>query len=160
MIGLVGTTLGEAGVNIDDMDDGVRPVHTALLRAGIPVNNQSVLLRGVNDSVDVMRELVHGLLRIKVRPYYLYHCDDVVGAAHLRTSVRKGLQIMASLRGHTTGYAVPEYVIDAPGGGGKVPVTPDYVLSHNADRVVIRNYEGKVFEYPEACGEPRLTAHC
>jgi len=95
----------------------------------------------------------------RVKPYYIYQCDLISGSAHLRTSVRKGLEIMEKLRGHTSGYAVPTYVIDAPGGGGKVPVNPEYVLSHNANRVVIRNFEGKVFEYPEAddgrpCGRP------
>ena len=86
----------------------------------------------------------------RVKPYYIYQCDLISGSAHLRASVRKGMEIMEKLRGHTTGYAVPQYVIDAPGGGGKVPVNPEYVLSHNADRVVIRNFEGKIFEYPEA----------
>ena len=95
----------------------------------------------------------------RVRPYYIYQCDLISGSAHLRASVRKGLEIMEGLRGHTTGYAVPQYVIDAPGGGGKVPVNPDYVLSRNADRVVIRNFEGKIFEYPEAAdGTPLARA--
>jgi lysine 2,3-aminomutase len=93
---------------------------------------------------------VQKLLMCRVRPYYLYQCDLISGSAHLRTSVRRGLEIMEKLRGHTTGYAVPQYVIDAPGGGGKVPINPGYVLSHNNDRVVIRNFEGKVFEYPES----------
>ncbi len=113
-----------------------------LLRAGIPVNNQSVLLRGVNDSVDVMRDLVQGLLRIKVRPYYLYHCDDVVGAAHLRTSVRRGIEILEGLRGHTTGFAVPTFVVDAPGGGGKIPLMPNYLVSQGENSLVVRNFEG------------------
>jgi lysine 2,3-aminomutase len=120
-----------------------------LADAGIPLGNQSVLLKHVNDSPTVMKALVHKLLMCRVRPYYLYQCDLIAGSAHLRTSVRQGLEIMRALRGHTTGYAVPQYVIDAPGGGGKVPVNPQYVLSRNADRVVLRNYEGKVFEYPE-----------
>ena len=106
-----------------------------------------------------MRAHVQKLLLCRVRPYYVYQCDLIRGSAHLRTSVRQGLGIMESLRGHTTGYAVPQYVIDAPGGGGKVPVNPDYVLSHNKDRVVIRNFEGKVFEYPEAPdGTPLVEA--
>jgi len=109
-----------------------------------------VLLKHVNDDVTVMRALVQKLLMCRVKPYYLYQCDLITGSAHLRASVRKGLEIMEGLRGHTTGYAVPQYVIDAPGGGGKVPVNPEYVLSRNADRVVIRNFEGKIFEYPEA----------
>jgi len=120
-----------------------------LADAGIPLGNQSVLLRHVNDNVTVMRALVHKLLMSRVKPYYIYQCDLINGSAHLRSSVRRGLEIMEGLRGHTTGYAVPQYVIDAPGGGGKVPINPDYVLSRNADRVVIRNFEGKIFEYPE-----------
>lgn len=128
-------------------------VHDALSRladAGIPLGNQSVLLRNVNDDPTVALAQVQKLLMCRVKPYYVYQCDLITGSAHLRTSVRKGLEIMESLRGHTTGYAVPQYVIDAPGGGGKVPINPDYVLSRDEDRVVIRNFEGKVFEYPEA----------
>jgi len=121
-----------------------------LADAGIPLGNQSVLLREVNDDAVVMRALVQKLLLCRVKPYYIYQCDLISGSAHLRSSVRKGLEIMESLRGHTTGYAVPQFVIDAPGGGGKVPINPEYVLSRNADRVVMRNFEGKIFEYPEA----------
>ena len=130
---------------------------TALARladAGIPLGNQSVLLKHVNDDVTTMRALVQKLLMCRVKPYYLYQCDLIAGSAHLRASVRQGLELMRELRGHTTGYAVPQYVIDAPGGGGKIPVNPETVLSHNADRVVLRNYEGRVFEYPEV-SEPR-----
>jgi lysine 2,3-aminomutase len=126
-----------------------------LADAGVPLGNQAVLLRGVNDEVIVMRALLQKLLLCRVRPYYLYQCDLISGTAHLRASVRRGLEVMEGLRGHTTGYAVPQYVIDAPGGGGKVPVNPEYVLSRNADRVVLRNFEGRVFEYPEAAdGRP------
>src|ERR1043166_2920601 len=121
-----------------------------LADAGIPLGNQSVLLKNVNDDPIVLRVLMQKLLMCRVRPYYLYQCDLISGSAHLRTSVRRGLEIMDQIRAHTTGYAVSQYVIDAPGGGGKVPINPGYVLSHNADRVVIRNFEGKVFEYPEA----------
>jgi lysine 2,3-aminomutase len=128
----------------------VRDALERLADAGIPLGNQSVLLRHVNDRPDLMKAHVQKLLLCRVRPYYLYQCDLIAGSAHLRTSVRKGLHIMEKLRGHTSGYAVPQYVIDAPGGGGKVPVSPEYVLSRNNDRVVIRNYEGKLFEYPEA----------
>jgi lysine 2,3-aminomutase len=120
-----------------------------LADAGIPLGNQSVLLRNVNDSPEVMKAHVQKLLMCRVKPYYVYQCDLIAGSAHLRASVRQGLRIMEQLRGHTTGYAVPEYVIDAPGGGGKVPISPEYVLSHDDERVVIRNYEGNVFEYPE-----------
>jgi lysine 2,3-aminomutase len=128
----------------------VRDALGRLADAGIPLGNQSVLLRNVNDDVTVMKAQVQKLLMCRVKPYYLYQCDLISGSAHLRASVRKGLEIMENLRGHTTGYAVPQYVIDAPNGGGKVPVNPDYVLSRDDDRVIIRNYEGKVFEYPEA----------
>jgi lysine 2,3-aminomutase len=130
-----------------------------LADAGIPLGNQSVLLRHVNDDVAVMKTHVQKLLRCRVRPYYIYQCDLIAGSAHQRASVRKGLEVMEGLRGHTTGYAVPTYVIDAPGGGGKVPVSPEYVLSRGSDRVVIRNFEGKVFEYPEATdGRPLYRA--
>src|SRR5580693_1866402 len=126
-----------------------------LADAGIPLGNQSVLLKNVNDNVTVMKSLVQKLLMCRVKPYYLYQCDLISGSAHLRASVAKGLEIMEQLRGHTTGYAVPQYVIDAPGGGGKVPINPEYVLCRNAGRVLVRNYEGKIFEYPEnADGTP------
>jgi lysine 2,3-aminomutase len=121
-----------------------------LADTGIPLGNQSVLLRDVNDDVTIVRALVQKLLMCRVKPYYLYQCDLISGSAHLRSSVRKGLEIMEQLRGHTTGYAVPQFVIDAPGGGGKVPINPEYVLTRRADRVIIRNFEGKIFEYPEA----------
>jgi lysine 2,3-aminomutase len=128
-----------------------------LADAGIPLGNQSVLLRHVNDDVVTIRALNQKLLMCRVRPYYVYQCDLIAGSSHLRTSVRRGLEVMEGLRGHTTGYAVPQYVIDAPGGGGKVPVNPDYVLQRNRDRVVIRNFEGRVFEYPEAEDGTPLT---
>jgi len=128
----------------------VREALGRLADAWIPLGNQSVLLRGVNDEVEVMRAHLHKLLMCRVKPYYLYQCDLISGSSHLRASVRQGIRLIESLRGHTSGYAVPQYVIDAPGGGGKVPVNPEYVLSHDNDRVVIRNFEGRVFEYPEA----------
>ena len=131
----------------------VRDALGRLADAGIPLGNQSVLLAGVNDNPDTMRALIHKLLRCRVRPYYLYQCDLIHGSAHLRTSVAKGLEIIESLRGHTTGYAVPQYVIDAPGGGGKVPVSPGYVVYHDNEKVVLRNYEGRIFEYPEKPGD-------
>ena len=127
----------------------VRDAVGRLADAGIPLGNQSVLLRHVNDDATVMKALVQKLLMCRVKPYYLYQCDLISGSAHLRASVSKGLEIMEQLRGHTTGYAVPQYVIDAPGGGGKVPLNPEYVLCRNAGRVLIRNYEGRIFEYPE-----------
>jgi len=132
-----------------ELTSEVRDALGRLADAGIPLGNQSVLLRHVNDDVTVMRALVQKLLMCRVKPYYVYQCDPISGSAHLRAPVAKGLEIMEGLRGHTTGYAVPQYVIDAPGGGGKVPVNPEYVLSRAPDRVVIRNYEGKVFEYIE-----------
>ena len=133
----------------------VREALGRLADAGIPLGNQSVLLKHVNDDVIVMKALVQKLLMCRVKPYYLYQCDLITGSAHLRASVRQGLEIMSQLRGHTSGYAVPQYVIDAPGGGGKVPINPEYVLCRNAGRVLVRNYEGKIFEYPEnADGTP------
>lgn len=116
--------------------------------AGVPLGNQSVLLRGVNDDPEVMKALVHRLLRMRVRPYYLYQMDLITGGSHFKVDVRKGLEIIQALRGHTTGYAVPQYVIDAPGGGGKVPVNPDYVEKITDEEVVFRNFEGRRFRYP------------
>jgi len=137
----------------------VRDALGRLADAGIPLGNQSVLLRHVNDNPEVMQAQMQKLLMCRVRPYYIYQCDLIAGSAHLRASVRTGLKVMESLRGHTSGYAVPTYVIDAPGGGGKIPVSPEYVLSRNADRVVLRNYEGRIFEYPEAVdGTPLFRA--
>ena len=116
--------------------------------AGVPLGNQSVLLRGVNDDPEVMKALVHRLLRMRVRPYYIYQMDLITGGAHFKADVRKGIEIIRSLRGHTTGYAVPQYVIDAPGGGGKVPINPDYLEKITDDEVIFRNFEGKRFTYP------------
>ncbi len=116
--------------------------------AGVPLGNQSVLLKDINDDVEVMKALVHRLLRMRVRPYYLYQMDLITGGAHFKADVRKGLEIIRGLRGHTTGYAVPQFTIDAPGGGGKVPINPDYVESITDDAVTFRNYEGQRFVYP------------
>lgn len=120
-----------------------------LSRAGIPLNNQSVLLKGVNDDVATMKGLVHGLMKMRVRPYYLYQCDPVRGSEHLRTTVAKGLEVIEGLRGHTSGLAIPTYVIDAPGGGGKIPVMPNYLLSMSDHKIILRNYEGYVTTYEE-----------
>ncbi len=128
----------------------VRTALELLADHGVPLGNQSVLLKGVNDDLTVMRALVQKLLSCRVRPYYLYQCDLIKGSAHLRTSVRKGIEIIEGLRGHTTGYAVPQYVIDAPGGGGKVPINPGYVIYHDDEKIVLRNFEGEIFEYPES----------
>jgi lysine 2,3-aminomutase len=114
---------------------------------GFPLMNQTVLLRGVNDDARVLKELFVGLLRFRVKPYYLYQADQVEGAGHFRTSLKKGLDVMDALRGHTSGLAVPYYVIDAPGGGGKIPVLPEYLIKADEKEVVMRNYEGKIFRY-------------
>jgi lysine 2,3-aminomutase len=118
-----------------------------LADAGIPLGSQTVLLRGINDDAEILKQLFHGLLKIRVRPYYLYQADPVVGTAHLRTSIAKGLEIMSRLRGHTSGYAVPTYVVDAPGGGGKIPVQHETVVSHDGDLWQLRNWAGDVFTY-------------
>ncbi len=120
-----------------------------LARAGIPLNNQSVLLKGVNDDPVTMRSLVHALMRIRVRPYYLYHCDPVRGSEHLRTPLARGLEIMETLRGHTSGLAVPTYVVDAPEGGGKIPVHPRYLMDYADGRATLRNFQGRVFHYDD-----------
>jgi lysine 2,3-aminomutase len=120
-----------------------------LTRAGIPLGNQAVLMAGINDNVHLQRKLVQDLVRIRVRPYYLYQCDLVEGAGHFRTPVAKGIEIMEGLRGHTSGYAVHQYMIDAPGGGGKIPVMPNYVLSMSDHKVVLRNFEGFITTYEE-----------
>jgi lysine 2,3-aminomutase len=120
-----------------------------LTRAGVPLGNQSVLLAGVNDCIHIQRQLVQELVRIRVRPYYLYQCDLVEGSGHFRTPVAKGIEIMEGLRGHTSGYAIPTFVVDAPGGGGKIPVAPNYQVSMSDHKVVLRNFEGYVTTYEE-----------
>jgi lysine 2,3-aminomutase len=119
-----------------------------LTMAGVPLGNQSVLLKGVNDSLATMKSLVHRLLMMRVRPYYLYQCDLITGSRHLRTDVRKGLEIIEGLRGHSTGYAVPQFVIDAPGGGGKIPINPEYVKEITDTEIVMRNFAGGEYRYP------------
>ena len=121
--------------------------------AGIPLGSQTVLLKGINDKPSVMKRLMQELLRIRVRPYYIYQCDMVTGTGHFRTPVSVGINIIEKLRGHTSGYAVPTFVVDAPGGGGKIPVGPTYLISQAKDRVTLRNYQGNIFEYFEDCGE-------
>ncbi len=120
-----------------------------LADTGVQLGNQSVLLRGVNDCVHVMRKLVNGLVYMRVRPYYIYQCDLSLGLSHFRTPVAKGLEIIEGLRGHTSGFCVPTYVVDAPGGGGKIPVMPDYLISQNPDHIVLRNFEGVITTYKE-----------
>lgn len=132
----------------DELTAEVAEACARLADAGIPLGSQTVLLKGINDQVEVMRLLMQKLLRNRVRPYYLYQCDPILGSAHFRTSVEKGLQIIEGIRGHTSGYAVPHFVIDAPGGGGKIPLLPDYCMEKSGKRVVLRNYEGRTFFYP------------
>ncbi|WP_343219692.1 KamA family radical SAM protein [Oceaniferula marina] len=139
-----------------ELTSEVREALERLANAGIPMGNQSVLLKGVNDSVETQKELVHKLLICRVRPYYLYQCDLIEGSAHLRTSIDKGIQIIEGLRGHTTGYAIPQYVIDGPGGGGKIPINPEYVVKQDDGGITLRNYEGKRFEYPASTEDERV----
>jgi lysine 2,3-aminomutase len=127
-----------------------------LLRSGVPVNNQAVLLRGINDTVEAQTELCHGLLRIKVRPYYLFQCDEVAGTEHLRTPVDIGVKITEGMRGHTSGLAIPTFVVDLPDGGGKVPLQPNYVLSQTEEELELRNYQGRLFRYRNPGAQPCL----
>lgn len=128
-----------------------------LADAGIPLGNQSVLLAGVNDCPHVMTKLVHELVRIRVRPYYIYACDMSLGLSHFRTPVSRGIEIMEALRGHTSGFCVPTFVVDAPGGGGKIPVMPNYVLSQTPRKVILRNFEGVITTYTEP---EHYESHC
>lgn len=120
-----------------------------LADGGFPLGNQSVLLKGLNDSPIIMKKLVQDLVRIRVRPYYIYQCDLSQGISHFRTSVSKGLEIIENLRGYTSGLCIPTYVVDAPGGGGKIPVMPQYLISRNDRKVILRNYEGVISTYTE-----------
>ncbi|MCF8056730.1 MAG: KamA family radical SAM protein [Desulfocapsa sp.] len=122
---------------------------TRLADAGIPLGSQTVLLRGINDKVETMKGLMHGVMKMRVRPYYLYQCDPITGSAHFRTPVEKGLEIIQGLRGFTSGYAVPTYVIDAPGGGGKIPLLPESVAGREGTEILLRNYEDRCFRYPD-----------
>jgi lysine 2,3-aminomutase len=142
----------------DELTAEMRQACMRLADGGIPLGSQTVLLAGVNDSVEVMRRLFRGLLRVRVRPYYLYQCDPIPGSAHFRTPVIRGIEIIEGLRGHTSGYAVPTFVIDAPGGGGKIPLLPEYVVGRDGPDLLIRNYEGKVFRYPDG-GPVRHEIH-
>ncbi len=142
----------------DELTPEVEQACERLADAGIPLGSQTVLLAGINDNVETMKRLVHGLLRMRVRPYYLYQCDPILGSAHFRTPVSKGLEIIQGLRGHTSGYAVPTYVIDAPGGGGKIPLLPESVVGREDGCLVLKNYEGKVFRYPDTLSNGRTSA--
>ncbi len=132
-----------------EMTEDAREAIRKIADAGIPLGNQTVLLRGINDCVHIMRNLMHELVKNRIRPYYIYQCDLSEGIEHFRTPVWKGIEIMESLRGHTSGFAVPAYIIDATGGGGKTPISPNYLLSMSRDKVVIRNYEGVISTYTE-----------
>jgi lysine 2,3-aminomutase len=123
-----------------------------LADAGIPLGSQTVLLKGINDSAAVMIPLMHGLLKRRVKPYYLYQCDPIRGSSHFRTNVSKGLEIIEALRGHTTGYATPIFAVDAPGGGGKIQLAPDCVVGRDGDDLLLRNFEGMIFRYPDPGG--------
>lgn len=133
----------------DEITPEVERACNRLADAGLPLGSQTVLLKGVNDSVEVMKELVQKLLRIRVKPYYLYQADMTLGTDHFRTTIEKGLEIIRGLQGHTSGMAVPYYVIDTPGGGGKVRLLPDSIVEFNEKEIVVRNYEGKTFHYPQ-----------
>ncbi len=131
-----------------------------LADSGIPLGNQTVLLKGINDCPYIIKRLVHDLVKMRVRPYYLYQCDLSSGIEHFRTPVSKGIEIIELLRGHTSGYAVPTYVVDAPGGGGKIPVSPQYLISQSPDKVILRNYEGVICAYTEPEEKKSECHHC
>jgi lysine 2,3-aminomutase len=139
-----------------ELTSEVRDALGRLADAGVVMGNQSVLLDKVNDSVEIQKELVQKLLMCRVRPYYLYQGDLIQGTSHLRTKITKGIEIIEGLRGHTSGYAIPQYVVDGPGGGGKIPLNPQYIVESTNKRTVLRNYEGKEFVYPEAHATPIL----
>ena len=140
----------------DEMTAEAARACNALSDAGVVLGSQTVLLKGVNDSVPILTDLFHKLLRARVKPYYLFQCDPISGSEHFRTTVDKGKALMQGLRGFTSGYAIPQYVIDTPGGGGKVPILPQYEVGQDDEHLYLRNYEGKVFSYPTA----RETATC
>ena len=128
-----------------------------LADGGIPLGSQTVLMAGINDRVDVLKELFHLLLKNRVRPYYLYQCDPIPGSAHFRTPVERGLEMIQGLRGHTTGYGVPQFVVDAPGGGGKIPLMNQYAVGRVGDYLLLRNYQGKIFRYPDPLDDNNKT---
>ncbi|HEX5788634.1 MAG TPA: KamA family radical SAM protein [Woeseiaceae bacterium] len=133
----------------DELTPEVEEACGRLADAGIPLGSQTVLMKGVNDDVDTLKRLVHGLLTFRVRPYYLYQCDPISGSSHFRTPVERGVELIRALRGHTTGYAVPTFVVDAPGGGGKIPLSPDYTVGRDGDDVLLRSFDGEVYRYPD-----------
>jgi lysine 2,3-aminomutase len=133
----------------DELTPEVSDACARLADAGIPLGSQTVLLKDVNDDLPTMTKLMQGLLRIRVKPYYLYQCDPISGSAHFRTPVAKGVELIRGLRGHTTGYAVPTFVVDAPNGGGKIPVAPDYLAGYNGDDLLLNSYDGGTYRYPD-----------
>jgi lysine 2,3-aminomutase len=133
----------------DEITPEVKDACLRLADAGIPLGSQTVLLKGINDDVSVFRKLTHELLKIRVKPYYLYQCDPIPGSAHFRTPLETGLDIIRNLRGFTSGYAIPHFVIDAPGGGGKIPLLPDYLIDREGDDLILKNYEGKTYRFPD-----------
>jgi len=133
----------------NELTEETRKACNMLADAGIPLGSQTVLLKGVNDDVQTLKKLYHGLLKVRVRPYYLYQCDPITGSGHFRTTVAKGLEMIKGLRGHTTGYGVPNYVIDAPGGGGKIPLIPDYFQGKSDGQILLKNYQGNMYIYPD-----------
>lgn len=133
----------------DELTPETKKACNMLADAGIPLGSQTVLLKGINDNVETMKKLMHELLKVRVKPYYLYQCDPILGSSHFRTPVKKGLEIIEGMRGHTTGYAIPNYVIDAPGGGGKIPLLPEYYVGREGNDVLLRNFEGETFRYPD-----------
>ena len=134
----------------DELTPETRAACRRLADGGIPLGSQTVLLSGINDTVDTMKRLYQGLLKIRVKPYYLYQCDPIIGSGHFRTPVSKGIGIIQGLRGHTSGYAVPSYVIDGPGGGGKIPLLPEYLIGREGNDLLLRNYQGRICRYPDS----------
>ena len=141
----------------DELTPEVAEACGRLADAGIPLGSQTVLLKDVNDNIDTMKTLMHGLLKIRVKPYYLYQCDPISGSAHFRTPVSKGVELIRGLRGHTTGYAVPTFVVDAPNGGGKIPLSPDYVVGYENGDLLLNSYDGGTYRYPDS-GSPVRVA--
>lgn len=142
----------------DEVTPEVAEACGRLADAGIPLGSQTVLLKDVNDNVETLKDLMHGLLRIRVKPYYLYQCDPISGSSHFRTPVSKGVELIRGLRGHTTGYAVPTFVVDAPNGGGKIPLAPDYVVGYENDDLLLQSYDGGTYRYPDSGTPVKTTA--
>jgi lysine 2,3-aminomutase len=136
----------------NELTDETTESTARLADAGIPLGSQTVLMKGINDDIEIMRPLMQGLLKRRVRPYYLYQCDPISGSAHFRTTVEKGLEIIEGLRGHTTGYATPIFAVDAPGGGGKIQIAPDFIAGRDGDDLLLKNFEGGVYRYPDPGG--------